>query len=62
MNIDIQDIKTILKIAVIDKWVEWATMNDIDWIVSIPLISDFGTKFEVQMPETLVSIASGEEE
>ena len=51
-----------LKHALMMKWVEWATMNNIDWVASTPVINDFGTKFEVQMPETLTPITDDEEE
>jgi len=61
MNKDIQDIKAMLKHTLLNKWVEWATMNNIDWIACTPVISDFGTKFEVQMPEALIPV-EGEEE
>ena len=62
MDKDIKDIKIMLKHSLMMKWVEWATMNNIDWVASTPVINDFGTKFEVQMPETLTPITDDEEE
>ena len=51
-----------LKMMVTTSWITWCVENGIDWDKCHPVISDFGTKFTVQMPEVLVIRTGGEEE
>jgi hypothetical protein len=57
----IERAKRDLKMLVNTSWINWCVENGIDWDKSYPVISDFGTKFTVQMPERLI-FESGEEE
>tara|TARA_R110001592_G_scaffold360358_1_gene668600 strand:+ start:3786 stop:3974 length:189 start_codon:yes stop_codon:yes gene_type:complete len=62
MNMDIiERAKRDLKMLVNTSWINWCVENGIDWDKCYPVISDFGTKFTVQMPERLI-FQSGEEE
>jgi len=47
----IAGIKNRLKEAVYAQWVDWCIENNIDFSKQRPIINDFGTKFEVQLPE-----------
>ena len=50
----IERAKQDLKMMVTTSWINWCVENGIDWDKSYPVISDFGTKFTVQMPENLI--------
>jgi len=58
----LEEAKQDLKMLVTTGWINWCVENNIDWDKCYPVISDFGTKFEVQMPEVLVLMVPYEEE
>lgn len=60
MTRNIEKAKQDLKMIVTTSWINWCVENGIDWDKSYPVISDFGTKFEVQMPESLVPMTEEE--
>ena len=47
----IAEIKNKLKGAIYTTWVDWCIINNIDFNKLNPIINDFGTRFEVQIPE-----------
>jgi hypothetical protein len=51
MTRNIERAKQDLKMIVTTSWINWCVENGIDWDKCYPVISDFGTKFEVLMPE-----------
>jgi len=59
---NVEKAKEELKLTIVTSWISWCVENNVDWDKSCPIINDFGTRFEVQMPELLVSMKSDEEE